>query len=270
MDYAYITKSNFKKFSYNWLQPKDSISIDVIFSLIYEKSLSEIINNQEATRLYVQKEMLEGRYNSLVRIEKKFHPNYVFSVSTPKFHKQNCCESLNSDFKNYLVPSEIKALGNDKVKEFQEFCESTKKDFEGKSDDIFWANAGIKFGVSINPVKISYDNSGTKEIDKLTIAELKEYINGKLEDSLEMLNNKDEHETLMRFRYAPNIIDAISKNQDLSDVLKERVNEFAKLKRNIIDSLFVLYQKQVGTEGYILPVDLCTRCGLEPCKVCWK
>ncbi|MGL5536687.1 MAG: hypothetical protein ACRDC0_05685, partial [Aeromonas veronii] len=101
-------------------------------------------------------------------------------------------------------------------------------------------------------------------------AELKEYINGKLEDSLEMLNNKDEHETLMRFRYAPNIIDVISKNQDLSDVLKERVNEFAKLKRNIIDSLFVLYQKQVGTEGYILPVDLCTRCGLEPCKVCWK
>ncbi|WP_421228270.1 hypothetical protein [Aeromonas enteropelogenes] len=270
MNNAYVTRYNFKKFSYYWLQPDDATSIDKIFTFIYEKSLSDILNEQEATRLYVQKQMLEGQLPLLRSMKKHFHRNYIFSVTTPKYHKNNCCEFLKSDFSNYLVPPAIKALGEEKIKEFQEFCESTKKEFEGKTDDVFWAHVGIKFGVTVTPTQINYNNSGVHEIDKMSIKELQDHINEKLEHSLKMFHDKSASEILLNVRYAPHIPSAIDKMKNISDDIKTIVNEFTKTKMDIINSLFVLYEKQAKTEGYILPVELCAKCGLEPCKACWK
>ncbi len=188
MDIAYVTRHTYKRLSGAWLQPNGELSIDKIFEFIYEESLTSILNHPEALRLYVQKKMLEQEYQSLRVVKRRFSQQYVFSVSPPKFHKSNQCTYLTADFSNYLVPPAIKALGEDKVTEFQEFCEQTKKELEGKSDEIFWAHVGAKFRVTISPESVLYANSGIQDIAGMTVSELQQHVRAAVEESLKMIN----------------------------------------------------------------------------------
>jgi len=267
MDVAYVTRHTYKRLSGAWLQPEGELSVDRIFEFIYEESLAPILNNPEALRLYVQKKMLDKDYQSLQVVKRRFSQQYVFSVSPPKFHKSDQCTYLTADFSNYLVPPAIKALGEDKVAEFQEFCEQTKKEFEGKSDEVIWTHVGVKFRVTINPESVLYANSGIQDVAGMTISELQQQIRGTVEDSLRMIGG-DNSRTIKNFRYAPHMQKALSNitNPDVKSV----VEQFFKLKWKLINTLFELYKKQAHADGYVLPVHLLQASGLEPCRGCWK
>lgn len=268
MESAYVTKYNFKNISSSLTQTNGNISIDKIFSLIYEQSLSDILNHPEAIHLYVQKQMLAGNFQSFHPVKKRFNPNYVFIVNNPKFHKNNNCKFLSADFSNYLVPPEIKALGHEKVQEFQEFCESKKKEFEGKSDDVFWAHVGVRFGIHISPQPILYENSGIQDIGNMSIEELQHQINNTLKNSLKMLEDEGSAAIIKNYRYAPPTQSTLSKISNPER--KSVVEQFFKLKLGLINSLFELYKKQTRSEGYILPINLLKTLEFEPCKGCWK
>lgn len=267
MDVAYVTRNTYKRLSGVWLQPSGEPSIDSIFEFIYEESLASILNHPEALKLYVQKKMLEKEYQSLRVIKRKFSQKYVFRVNPPKFHKSDQCTYLTADFTNYLVPPEIKALGEEKIIEFQEFCEQTKQEFDGKSDDVFWAHVGAKFHVRINPKSVLYANSGIKDVSGMTISELQGQIRETVEASLKMLDGENGA-TIKNFRYAPHMQRALS-NIGNPDV-KNFVQEFYKLKLQIVNNLFELYKKQVHADGYVLPVHILRFSGLDPCRGCWK
>lgn len=263
---AYITRHNFRKISTFYLQPDGNISIDKIFSVIYDKDLSEILNQKEAVRLYVQKQALEKNFSS-IRVEKRaFSKKYAFSVAPPKFHKKRDCPFITADFSNYLVPPAIEALGEDKVKEFQEYCEAHRKDFDGKPDDVFWAHVGVRFNVHINPEKVLYGNSGITDVEKIGVDDLQASINETISQLLSLIGNTPKASTLANLRYAPNIKIALSSVRD--ETAKEEISEFFRLKADLANSLFELYKKQAGYNSYILPVTLLKACGLEPCKGC--
>lgn len=173
---AYVTKYTYTRLSGSLLQPEGRVSVDWMFDFIYEESLAAILNQREAERLYIQKLMLERKYQSL-RIKKPtFSPEYIFSVGTPKFHKINACRCLTADFINYLVPPEIEARGPQKVREFQEYCAQLKKELEGKSDDVFWMRVNAKFHIHTSPEQVHYENSGVQDVSAMPIVELQEKI----------------------------------------------------------------------------------------------
>lgn len=265
MDFAYITRNNFRKISGLFVE---DVSINDVFLSIYEKNMSEILNHSEAKKLYKQKEMMEGDFENSYEIRKVFNKKYIFSVSSPKFHKDKNCEYLSSDFKNYLVPPVIEVLGEEKVKEFQLYCESTKKDFEGKSDEIFWLHVGARFKVQIAPESVLYHNSGIQSLEGMTILELRNKINDALNKSLDMINSEEISRVIRQYRYAPHMQKAL---QSISiNEVKENVQKFYSLKTDIINSLLELYKKENNSDGYELPVSLLEDCGFEPCKGCWK
>lgn len=261
---AYVTKYNFKKILAHSIVLDEEVPIDKIFSLIYDMSLSEILNHQEARSLYNQKIMLDGSINSYSIKYYTKNSNYIFKVSNPKYHHDNDCKFLQSDFVNYLVPPAIKALGDEKVKEFQSYCESHKKDLSGKPDDIFWFRVGVKFKVHINPHEVHYINSGIEEVKGMTVAELQTHINSCIGSILSSLLDNN---SLTKYRYARNVNTALSQVSD--EDIKPRVADFFNKKSNLINALFELYAKEANNNGYILPVKVLNACNLEPCKVCY-
>lgn len=265
MDFAYVTRNNFKKVSGLVLE---EVSIDDVFLIIYEKNMSEVLNEIEAEKLYKQKKMFEGNFESHYKIKKIFNKKYIFSVSSPKFHKDKNCVFLSSDFKNYLVPPVIEALGEEKVKEFQLFCESTKKDFEGKSDEIFWLHVGARFNVKITPQSVLYHNSGIQNLEDMSILELEDKINDSLDKSIDMIRNEEISRIIRQYRYAPNMQKVLESITD--DEIKETVKVFYRLKMDIVNTLLEFYKKQNNSDGYALPISLLKDCEFEPCKSCWK
>ncbi|MCC6915870.1 hypothetical protein [Nitrosomonas sp.] len=237
-----------------------------MFDFIYEESLAAILNQPEAERLYVQKLMLEGKYQAL-RIKKpKFSSKYIFSVGTPKFHQTNTCRYLTANFINYRVPPEIEARGPQKIREFQEYCEQLRKELKGKSYDVFWMRANAEFRIHARPEEVHYENSGVQAIAAMPIAELHEKIREAIDASQEMQNGKDGF-TIRRYRYALHQQKALACISNPWQ--KEIMKQFFKLKWQLIDLLFELYRKQAGAVDYVLPLHLLQASGLEPCRKCW-
>jgi len=267
-DVVYVTRHTYKKLARTWIKPSDQISIDVIFEAIFKQSLAPIINKKDAIMLYTLKEMLAGKTSSFTTAKKYISNSYVFKINPPKFHYDKDCAFFKSDFKNYLVPPVIEALGADKVAEFQEYCADVKWDYENKPADIFWAQVGVKFRVSINPETVEYENSGVQDVAKMTIDHLRNQIDESFSQCLAMLESEDSGKVLTQFRYAPHLDAALRNISDANAKLKKTVEEFFKLKWSIIDMLFELYKKECSETHYILPIDLMTSLGLEACKGC--
>lgn len=265
-DVVYVTRHTYMKLAGTYIKPSDQISIDIIFEAIFKKSLASILNKKEALKLYALQQMLAGTISSFASPKKFISNLYVFKINPPKFHYVNDCAFLTSDFKNYLVPPVIKALGPDKVAEFQDYCADVKWDYEEKSADIFWAQVGARFHVSINPQTVEYENSGFQDVAKMTVDHLRAQIDESFSQCLAMLESEDYGKVLNQFKYAPHVDKALHNVSDTK--LKESVREFFKLKRSIVDMLFELYKKESSKLDYILPVDLMTSIGLEACKGC--
>lgn len=269
-EHAYITSSNFKRLCSHYLRVDGDISIDELFDAIYRISLSEVLSHDEASALYIQKEILSGRLGVLRREGAEQYHDYIFKVTPPKFHLDGGCSYLYANFINYKVPVEIKALGESKVREFREFCEAERKCFEGKPDDVFWAHVGARFKVHISPEKVIRENSFAVDIEKMSIAELQALINENVAQAVAILEG-DGSGTVDRLRYASNVHYAqrVMRREGVAESrVYFMVKKFFYLKFLIVNSLFEIYRKQSVFDGYAMPVHLLHACGLEPCKAC--
>lgn len=265
MDLAYITRNNFKKVSRLVLE---EVFVEDAFLMIYEENMSEVLNHMEAKDLYKQKKLIEGNFESSYKVKKIFNKKYIFSVSPPKFHKNNNCVFLGSDFKNYLVPPAIEALGEEKVKEFQLYCEENRKYFEGKSDEVFWLHVGAKFNVAVTPQPVLYHNSGIQELEGMSVLELKDKVDDSFNKSMSMVCSEEFSRVIRQYRYAPSMQRALK--SITNDEVKRTVKVFYLLKMDIINTLLELYKKQSNSDGFALPVSLLQDCEFEHCNSCWK
>ncbi len=264
MDVAYVTRHTFKKLSGTVIEPAEDVSIDAIYSAIYEQSLRSILNRREAKRLYTQKIMIEGKFQSLRVSQKRFDQRYVFSVGLPKFHRTNECKYLTSDFSNVLIPPEVQGLGEEKLKEFQEFCDQNKKKFND-SPKAFWDDVSTRFRVQVTPQSVLFSNSGVQDVGNMTIEELRQQVNDKLLKSLHLI---DSDNAVKNVRYASYLKPELAMLNDPE--VKSVVMSFFDLKHQLIDAIFELYKKQVHADSYMLPVDFLKAAGLDSCRGCWK
>ncbi len=266
MSTAYVTRATFQRLAFD-LTIDNDVSIDKVFTLLFEENLRSIINNNEARKLYSEKLMIERRFECLRFSKKKFSPNYIFSIGNPKYHRNEDCKYLKSAFQNYRVPPEIEALGEIKVREFQEYCESNRKDLQDTADDVFWIKVGNHFNMHIQPTRVTYENSGVRNVTPISMDQLRDKILDCILQAKQLIHDPKFGKTITDLRYAPNVYYAHSKIKD-NQAVSDAIDAFFKLKREIIDYLFNFYVKQTNSDGYVLPIDLLESAGLEPCRGC--
>lgn len=261
---ACVTRNTFKRVG-GGLTPA-GISLDAVFAYIYRKSLASILSQAEARTLYVLRCLFQGKADELAVPEKKFSSTYVFSVSPPKYHVSPSCEYLTADFINYLVPPEIKAQGADRVRAFQQLCEEKKALLKDRPD-AFWAHVGAQFGISSQPRRVQYTNSGVHELAQgLDLNELQLRIDDAIAEAEGMIAPGVNGGVVASNRYAPNPKRVLASVDD--PLARELVQKFFDLKRDLLDLLFEFYRLESGNADLFLPVALLEAADLAPCRGC--
>ncbi|WP_396617305.1 hypothetical protein ACHZ97_08380 [Lysobacter soli] len=263
---ACVTRNTFKRVGMG-LSPAGA-SLDAVFAYIYRKSLAPILNQTEAKSLYVLRCLFEGKADELAVPEKTVSPSYVFSVAPPKYHVSVNCEYLTSDFINYLVPPEIKAQGAERVRAFQQLCEENKTLLKDRPD-AFWAHVGAQFGISSQPRRVQYTNSGVHELAQgLDLNELQLRIDDAIAEAESMIAPGVNGGVVANNRYAPNPKRVLASIDD--PLARELVQKFFELKRDLLGLLFEFYRRESGNADLFLPVALLESAGLAPCCGCSK
>lgn len=273
MEKAYITNSTLSSLAWSLEHAEQNISMDMIWRELLFDMLNKVINQQEAKRIHIQKLLIQLKLDEIKVRPKFFNSSLVFSVGPPKFHRDLQCDYMGSDFINYEVPPQIKALGEDKVKEFQVYCESNRAEFDkliaNNRGDVFWARVGIKFGVTgINPEHILRENTGAIETTSLSKEEIRASLESHLCDMLNAEADSDKGPTIKKYKYAPSPAKALSAAGD-DEVAKSIVEEFFEQKRKLINYLLDFYRRNAEVDGNILPVAKLMELGVEPCRACY-
>jgi hypothetical protein len=174
---------------------------------------------------------------------------------------------LRSDFINYRVPPEIEKLGNEKIQQFQEFCEANKALLQEDDSEKFWRHVGAHFRVPIsNASKVQYANSGIQELRELSVEQLKNAIENLLDEAIAILEDGTAGAQVKKVRFATGKKKAFSSLKDPRIIAS--VGRLFDLKLKIFDALLELYLKQAGAKDFLLPEAILRQVGLEPCKGC--
>ena len=128
----YITKANAKRI----IKRINLSDIEFVDGVVYKKPIY-FLSSWEAKYLLLMKTLLKEPerfsievYNPIIN---KDTFRYVFeSKQPPSYHMDKNCEKLNSDFKNFEIPFEIKARATEKAKREKLSEEETHKLVENK------------------------------------------------------------------------------------------------------------------------------------------
>lgn len=265
METAFVTRHTYKKLVGNCLLSGDW-SLDSIFEELYEQSLKSILNNNEAVKLFTLKKAMSGDISKLESKKQYYSRNYIFKINPPKYHRNDTCKYLHSNFVNFEIPPQIKAMGPDKIIEFQEFCGSIREKYKDKPDDIFWAQVGARFRVQISPKSVEYANSGINPVEGMSVLELKKTIGTIYQECIDQLESDEIGEELAKYRYAPHYNKVIGNIKD--EKAKDAIINYFKMKWKIVDLIFELYKENSALDGYILPIILMKSMGLDECSGC--
>lgn len=244
-------------------------------------SLRDVLNNDEIVLLYQHKTTLvviKQWADSGVKVdadairkdlhlkERYFVPQYVMKVNTPRYHAKQQCELLGASFENFETPTEIAALGSDKVGEFQVFCDNEWPQYKDRPIDIFWAHVGSHFGVPIKPKEVSYaSQAGPERVGDQSETELLEEIHGRVED----LRNHARSAGLSGHIYAPpKRLYSLTKDPEVDAARRLAFLELLKLKKAIKMLVFNFHRIELEMPEGLLSDELLEALGFLPCKAC--
>jgi len=265
--HAFVTRSTFKRLAGREIELVASPPIEAVFAALFHRNLAEILSHPEALQAYSIKLLMERQF-AMVRVGKRsFSREYIFKVAPPRFHSHDGCEYLQADFQNYKVPEEIKRLGDDKIREFQQFCNDNRTLLRSDDAAKFWRHVGAHFRVHIKSVvEVRYANSGVQGLGELTVVQLRERINALVDEAIAILQDDALGRRVRERRYASTKERALAGLHELD--AKAAVNRLFELKRQIVDALLEMYFKQAGATGFLLPEEILRQAGLEPCRGC--
>lgn len=269
---AYITLANTNKIVFNTELKNLDLSGEIYKMRIY------FFSKYEENALLAIQELLKDPEKYFNEIYVPYEPvdtlSYVYEGKHPAYHKTTDCSRLIAKYENFEIPSDIKEKGKETVKEFRNWFETVKHLLE--TPDVFVMRLQAKWGIITNPKAISRDNSGSTEIEELTIEELEKNIDSKIKAAGRFYYaNSKNTEILKRFSkytflaYRDEPID--NNNTQYSDdevksLLKEYDKEFKRpLKRMLIEYYRLKFNPEIKMEGEILE-----QLGFRPCGSCYN
>lgn len=269
---AYLTKSNSLKI----IARIDFKQIGNLQGEVYKKPIY-FFSDYEKNNLLGLKELLKDPETFIqefyVPIENTDNLRYVYEGGKPAYHAKPDCERLNSNYRNFEIPEEIREKGKDEVLKFRSWFKENQYLLE--KPDVFVARLQMAFGVTMNPKAIDYENSGVEVKENLNLEELERRINKYISDAGQYFNNADQEkkDVIRRFQkytfLAYSNKDIQNNNTRFSD---ETIKKFLKqydvhFKRPIKDLLIeyyrVLHNPDLKFEGNLLE-----QLGFRPCGAC--
>ena len=231
----------------------------------YEKNI--LLGLQE---LWKDPENFIARYYVPIKREDKL--KYVFEGGKPAYHTDATCPRLNSNFRNFEIPKEIKERGANEALRFRKWFKANMHLME--KPDVFTMKLYHAFNIQVNPKAINYENSGVEEKENLNLSQLEEKIDSILRDAGKFWHdNPDKHKVIRRFQkytflgYRPDEInnnDTGMSDTDLKDFLREYDTKFKKpIKDLLIEYYRVKLNPDLQFEGRLLE-----QLGFRPCGKC--
>ena len=196
---AYLTKSNSLKI----IARIDFKQIGNLEGEVYKKPIY-FLNYYEKNKLLGLKKLLKAPETFIqeyyVPIENTDNLRYVYEGGKPAYHSKPDCERLNSNYRNFEIPDEIREKGKDEVLRFRSWFKENQYFLE--KPDAFVARLQMAFGVTMNPKAIDYENSGVEVKENLNLEELEKRINKYISDAGQYFNKADQEkkEIIRRFQ----------------------------------------------------------------------
>lgn len=265
---AYITLANTSKIIFN----SDIKSLD-LSGEIYKIPIYFFSKYEENSLLAIQ-ELLKAPERYFNEIYVPYQPidtyTLIYEGQHPSYHKMPTCPRLNARYENFKIPTEIKERGIEEVREFRRWFETVKH----LKSDVFVMRLKNRWGIITNPEAFSRDNSGTTEIENLTIEDLEKRIDAKIKAAGKFFYEKEFNQIILRkfskytfLAYRPEPIennDTTFSDEEIKELLKNYDDEFKKpLKRMLIEYYRIKHNPEIEMEGQILE-----QLGFSPCALC--
>ncbi|MEP6907992.1 MAG: hypothetical protein ABI858_08450 [Pseudoxanthomonas sp.] len=280
----YVSKYNyFKSLDRLARASGDKPDVSEAIAGLSQFSLRDILNSEEIVIMYQQKTTLglvkqwadsgvkidaEAIRADLAKRERFFVPQYVMKVNTPRYHTKHDCEFLKASFENFETPPEIEQLGQDKISEFQEFCDKEWPRYRGDPIDIFWAHVGSHFRVSISPKEVSYMSEEDPEsVRDRSASELIEEVH----QEAKRLRTYAESNGVSNLLYARGQhLYSLTKSYAVDVARKQVLVELLKLKKAIKMLVFNFHRIELEMPEGLLSDELLEALGFLPCKACCR
>lgn len=288
---AYITKANYKRI----LRKINLNDIPDIEGEVFRRPIY-FLSKWETKYLLLMQSFLKDPEKFAIEV---FHPvvnrdtfQYIFeSEQPPSYHSNINCEKLNSKFKNFKIPFEIKARVRERAekegKSEQEITVLEKQQVEVfrkwfienfelfKTDtEEFLKKLDIRWNIQRNVSEIERDNSGVETIDNLNLAELEAEIDKIISEAGRyFVSNRDRQHIIRKFQKLTflayrkgsiDINDTELSDDELRQFLLEYDTKFKKpIKELLIQYYRVKYNPDLSFEGQLLE-----RLNFRACSVC--
>lgn len=199
---------------------------------------------------------------------------YIQPEKAPSYHNDPNCLALHSEFESIAIPEEIREQGKEKVIAFRKWW-NEHEDLRLENPKAFVARINLAFHINIREFEVeTKSNSGIREIDNITIAQINEAINKKFKDLFSWAKEEKKREIIFNtFAYLSYLGDKkdkqISNNptQYSDDEIKEVLRYVHPRKMGIIQDLQNLYLKTYNPD-LSFKSTLLEQLGFEPCYQC--
>lgn len=178
---VFITVANSKRI----LKRLDLEKLD-LKGRIYDKPIY-IFNKREEQSLLAYKEFLMNPERFVKEIYQKVEIRdsykYVYESEIPCYHKTRDCERLNAEFRNFIIPEEIRNQGIKAVQRFRTWFKVNSYLLEGK-EDVFEMRINTAFHLRMKIEEMKpLRNSGITTMSNWTLKELETSINELLKEA---------------------------------------------------------------------------------------
>jgi len=274
---VFITNANSKGII-ELKQSKEFIEKYEIKGIVYKKPIY-FLSDFEKKRLLLYKDLLENT-EAFIRFYKKVQAStsqYLIPVKNPRYHQYRDCEALNSDFRNYKVPQQIRVKGKSKEEEFRLWFQANQHLLNDKKE-IFELRLKSKFNLFLSDLPhVLERNSGITIFRDISLLDLEAEIDDILRETGRFFRESSEPKktAIRRFQKYTYLSNSKYKIYNNDTGLEEKeLREFlhsynVKFKQPIIDLLHkyyrVLYNPELKFESTLLE-----ELGFSQCFSCEK
>lgn len=250
----------------------DSISEEIYSRDIYFFSKRERANLKGIREFFRDPEKFNMDYYKPIEVTDSL--KYVYAEKQPSYHKNNNCERLTSNYKNYEIPVPIQEKGVDEIFIFREWFIKNNCHLMEVKEYIYAIQRKFPYVGEINPTTIEKNNSGVEEKENYTIESLEVKINQLLKDCDSYFNDnlnirelivKYQKWTFLAYTYGPikNNNSGFS-DKELRDFLLKYDKAFKEpVKNYLIEYYRLRFNPDLEFNGLLLE-----RMGFRKCKHC--
>lgn len=269
---VYITKSNSERI----IKKIDLKNISNLEGEVYKKPICWL-STLEKNKLLLLKALLKDPENFIehyyVSVNSTDKLKYVYEGEKPAYHLKPDCEWLNSDYRNFEIPEEIREKGKEEILKFRSWFKQNQYLLE--KPDVFVARLQTAFGLTTVPKAIHYRNAGIETKENLNLEELEKRIDKYLDDVEQYFNESTQEKK--------EIIRLFKKRTFLAYSNKSIYNNYTRFSDETIkkfleqyDILFKIPTQELLIEYYrvLLNPDLkfedvlLENLGFKPCEAC--